>query len=86
MLTSYHSVQCSAGHLAMSMSMKATPLGSAIAALAKQDPKVEMADYQATTANLKEAAERPIPTTFNFGGYHLPRRLCLVATRRDYSA
>jgi hypothetical protein len=69
----------------MSMSMKATPLGSAIPALAKQDPKVEVADYQATTADLKEAAERPIPTTFNIGGYPLPRRLCLVATRRSNS-
>jgi hypothetical protein len=37
--------------------MKATALGSAIPALAKRDPKVKIADYEATPCDPKESAE-----------------------------
>jgi hypothetical protein len=41
----------------MTMRMKATALGSAIPALAKRDPKVKIADYEATPSDPKESAE-----------------------------
>ena len=49
----------------MTMRMRATPLGSAIPAWAKRDPKVEMADHEATPSDPKEAAESLRPANTN---------------------
>jgi len=49
----------------MTKRMRAAPLGSAIPAFAKCDPKVEMADCEGTPSAPKEATEKLRPANSN---------------------
>ena len=51
--------------MVMTKRMRAAPLGSAIPAFAKPDPKVEMADYEGTPSAPKGATEKLRPANNN---------------------